>query len=55
MKKTQMTLLIIGLIVLLAGCIMRVMENPHSNTVLIIGCGIIIVRSFFRNHEKNDD
>lgn len=52
MNKASLILLIVGLVILIVGCVMRIMEVSYSNYVLLVGCGIIILRSFFRNHDR---
>lgn len=53
MNKISNTLLVIGLIVLLAGAILTFTAwHEYANYVLIAGAVLVILRGFFRHHDK---
>lgn len=46
-------MLVIGLVVLLAGCVMSYMKlQPYSDYVLVAGAVIVIFRGALRSREK---
>ena len=54
--KWSNTLLIIGMLVLVAGAVMSIMKlQPYSDYVLIAGAVIIIFRGAVRNREKENE
>lgn len=55
MKPSQI-LLICGLVVLLAGCILSICKiEPHANYVLVAGALLIIFRGGLRARERNEN
>lgn len=51
--KWSKILLIIGLAILLAGCIMSYMQlQPYSDYMLVAGAVIVIFRGAIHSHEK---
>lgn len=55
MKPSQI-LLICGLVVLLAGCILSICKiEPYANYVLVAGALLIIFRGGLRARERNDN
>ncbi len=54
--KWSNILLVIGLVVLLAGCVMSYMKlQPYSDYVLVAGAVIVIFRGALRSREKADN
>lgn len=53
--KWSNVLLTVGLVVLLAGCVMSYMKmQPYSDYVLVAGAVIVIFRGALRSREKAD-
>lgn len=51
--KWSNILLVVGLVVLLAGCVMSYMKlQPYSDYVLVAGAVIVIFRGAIRSREK---
>ena len=49
-------MLVIGLVVLLAGCVMSYMKlQPYSDYVLVAGAVIVIFRGALRSREKEEE
>lgn len=54
--KWSNILLVIGLAVLLAGCVMSYMKlQPYSDYVLVAGAVIVIFRGALRSREKEEE
>ena len=55
-SATSQILLICGLVVLLAGCVMAYLKvEPLADYVLIVGALLIIIRGGVRARERNDN
>ena len=54
--KWSNILLIVGLVILLAGCVMSYMKlQPYSDYVLVAGAVIVIFRGAIRSREKAEN
>ena len=55
MKKSTM-LLIVGMLVLIVGAVLSIMEiRPSSDYVLVTGAILIVLRGALRNRERNEN
>lgn len=55
MKKSTM-LLIVGMLVLIVGAVLSIMEiRPSSDYVLVAGAILIVLRGALRNREHNEN
>ncbi len=55
MKKSTM-LLIVGMLVLIVGAVLSIMEiRPSSDYVLVAGAILIVLRGALRNRERNEN
>ncbi len=53
MRKSTI-ILIIGLVILAVGAGLSIAKiEPWADYVLIVGAVVVIIRGFFRNHEKD--
>lgn len=55
MKKSTI-LLIVGMLVLIVGAVLSIMEiRPSSDYVLVAGAILIVLRGALRNRERNEN
>lgn len=55
MKKSTV-LLIVGMLVLIVGAVLSIMEiRPFSDYVLVAGAILIVLRGALRNRERNEN
>ena len=55
MQKVRYILLIVGMLLLLAGAVLSIMQyQPWANYVLIAGAALIIIRGFIRVDNNKD-
>lgn len=53
--KLSSIILIIGMVILLTGAVLSLLEiQPVADYILVSGAVVVIVRGFIRNHEKDD-
>lgn len=54
--KLSSIILIIGMVILLTGAVLSLLEiQPVADYILLSGAVVVIVRGFIRNHERDDE